>query len=72
MPFTFITDEYEFSHGRTPRGRGSWAFSIHRNPDVMGNDILWSPSMTYADAKRWAKAEAAKRWPGCDGVWVLS
>lgn len=28
MTITFRTTEYEFSHGRAPRGGGSWAFQV--------------------------------------------
>lgn len=62
----FDTREYEFSHGKSPRGRGTWAFFPTRQCDVM--DAMWSPSMTYAEAKRWAKDQAQTRWSGRDHV----
>lgn len=55
--FTFLTNDYEFSHGHTPRGRGSWAFSEKRNPDFSRDSqdkVFWSPGgMLYSDAKKW-------------------
>lgn len=52
MTATFHTAEYELSHGRKPRGRGSWAFYVD------GDELpVFSPSMTYTDAKRWVRAQ---------------
>jgi hypothetical protein len=44
------TDEYEFSHGHTPRGRGAWIFA----PAGRENDMTaWvTKSGTYTEAKR--------------------
>jgi len=41
------------SHGVPPRGWGTWAF------DVKGSTLglLWTPAMTYSDAKVWIKAK---------------
>lgn len=59
MPrFTIDTKVYERSHGRKPRGRGSWAFTLHdlstpRNDEVA---LVFAPnSLSYADAKKWAR-----------------
>jgi len=51
------TAEYRRSHMKEPRGRGSWAFRVD-------TEIPWSPSMTYADAKAWARAQIAERAAG--------
>lgn len=60
---TFDTTPYELTHGRSPRGRGSWVFRpFHlRNADSL-EGMLMSPSMTLTEAKRWAKAEIARRY----------
>jgi hypothetical protein len=53
---TFETLPYEMSHGRSPRGRGSWAFA----PFHLRNDsaaAVFSPSMTFTEAKRWARQQ---------------
>ena len=76
MPrITFDTAAYEASHGKAPRGRGSWAFGTRRNADACNEDECWfSPGgMTLAEAKKWAKAEAARRFgAGAAGtLWVL-
>lgn len=57
----FNTTEFQFSHGHTPRGRGSWAF-------YFGTDEPWfAPgSMLYQEAKKMAKQEAKRR--GFNGV----
>jgi ADP-heptose:LPS heptosyltransferase len=56
----FDSTPFEFSHGRCPKGRGSWAFSVERNPDVTSPAVLFSPSMTYGEAKRFAREHFRK------------
>ena len=50
----FDTREFEFSHGRKPRGEGVWAFMPmdHATED---DEFMFSPTMTFSEAKRWAK-----------------
>ena len=43
----FHTREYVRSHFKEPKGRGSWGFRI-------GGEVHLSPSMTYAEARKWA------------------
>lgn len=50
------TGAYKSSHGKEPRGYGSWAFGYTRNPDI--SDVEWYTG-TYAEAKKQAIAEAA-------------
>ena len=53
----FNDSEYQFSHGKTPRGRGSWAFSVSREPERSGSAIFWTPgSTTFGAAKKLARA----------------
>lgn len=52
----FSTSEYQFSHGRSPRGRGSWAF------EFPGTDLptFWTPGgTTYTEAKALVHKHAA-------------
>lgn len=59
MAVEFDTREYQFSHGRSPRGRGSWAFFFDRKCQ---GDAFWTQgSTTYAEAKKQARAEANRR-----------
>ena len=51
----FSTTTYEFSHGRKPRGRGTWAF------EIKGDVWFAFTDSTFADAKKQARAEAARR-----------
>lgn len=44
------------SHMRSPSGFGSWAFSLEANPRNIGRDVVFTPAMTYRDAKVWARA----------------
>jgi hypothetical protein len=54
------TSTYEFSHGKKPRGFGSWAFSFDKK-DVPHEEMLWVNQSTYGDALKKAKAEAKSR-----------
>ena len=51
------TNQYEFSHGHRPRGRGYWAFFVgHPNKGLLywsEGEMLYSAAAT--DAKRFAK-----------------
>jgi hypothetical protein len=62
LDIEFNTIEFVKSHGCAPRGRGSWAFSSERNGPI--ENVLFSPSMTYAEAKKWARAEIEQRVAG--------
>lgn len=61
------TTEYEWAHGRKPRGRGSWAFAPYRDRDELRR-AFWDNGL-YADAKRKAKAHFAAL--GVDDLKVL-
>ena len=45
----FYTRSYTDSHGRAPRGYGSWAFDF-------GGGVFFAPTGTYSEAKAWVKA----------------
>lgn len=62
--FDFDTTEFEFSHGRAPRGRGMWAFAGSRDPRMPEEDpvtdpvtaVFWTPlPCTFAEAKSLAR-----------------
>ena len=72
MTIEFLTDDYEWTYGHAPRGRGSWAFAEDRNADCLSGNILWSPSMTYTEAKKWAREELKRRNLRADALWVLT
>ena len=52
MATEFRTEAFEFSHGKKPRGTGCWAFEASSTGETM-----FSPSMSFKDAKAWAKAQ---------------
>lgn len=55
------TAEFQFVHGRSPRGRGTWAFYF-REGDGTKSGVWIAPSnLTYGDALKLAKQEAAAR-----------
>jgi hypothetical protein len=67
MTTTFDQDssrDYEFTHGRRPRGVGDWSFSLHRN----GASTQFAVSGSFTAARREALREA--RSLGCDTVTV--
>lgn len=51
--FEFSTRQYVFSHGKNPKGYGSWAFSVQELDG--GKQIFWAPTSTYGLAKTWIK-----------------
>lgn len=55
MKIEFNTSPFVRSHLHLPRGRGSWAF------DLGVGEVAFSPSMTYAEAKKWARQELLSR-----------
>lgn len=65
MKTEFEIIEWIMSYGKTPRGRGSWAFATERNADIY--DVKLSPSMTYSEAKKWAK----QVFPDAPVIYVL-
>ncbi len=49
---TISTTNYEFTHGRKPRGEGNWAFQFFQGSHDV---IVFAPCYTmYRDAKAWA------------------
>ena len=64
------TNGYQFAHGKSPRGHGSWAFAPRFNTDALSPDILWVHQSSYADAKRAAQAHFAAK--GISTAHVLS
>lgn len=52
------TRQYEFSHGKKPRGFGTWAFFFDGKRDA--DQAFWF-SGSYGDAAAAARAEAGKR-----------
>lgn len=55
------TTEFEASHGRKPRGYGSWGFSFKRNPE--DSEIIWAQG-AFTEAKSAAFTIARYRFPG--------
>jgi hypothetical protein len=63
MPVSISTEQYYFSTGKQPKGTGPWAFcpseKFHSKNYL--DFIIWTPSLTYSAAKKFALAEAKKR-----------
>lgn len=56
----FGTQAYEMAHGKSPAGRGSWAFYMGANIDTA--ELFWVPgSVLYSEAKKVAAKEAVRR-----------
>jgi|WetSurMetagenome_2_1015567.scaffolds.fasta_scaffold1208460_2 hypothetical protein len=68
MIFNITTTQYEFSHGKRPKGRGYWAFGFMNSPfhprsllkDV-GEPWFAPGDILYSEALRMAKEEAKRR-----------
>jgi hypothetical protein len=57
-----LDSTYYRSHGRKPRGRGSWAFcpwSKQNALDYLQHTIFSPGGMTFTEAKRWARRHAS-------------
>lgn len=59
MKTRFDTTQYEFAHGRKPRGRGYWAFNVN-------GAVLWKNGF-LSEAKKCVRAE----FPNAGTVEVL-
>jgi hypothetical protein len=64
MAIQFNTTEFEFAHGKKPRGYGSWAFNFGRGAEFIPG------SMTFGEARKAAVKIARER--GVDVVEVCS
>ena len=51
MTVSISTSSYEFSHGKKPKGCGTWAFLI-------GKEQFWFNNMMYSEAKKQAVKQA--------------
>lgn len=63
MALTISTIEYEFAHGRKPRGVGHWAFSPYRSTEMRfanPKNIYWFAG-PYSTAKK-AAVDYFKDW----------
>jgi hypothetical protein len=56
MKIEVDTSEFEFAHGKKPRGRGGWAFGFTRRATL--EDLYWTHNATYSEATKLAKAKA--------------
>ena len=61
----FYDASYRFAHGKRPHGQGSWAFRVSRYEDG-----IFTPPMTYTQAKQWLKAQMMKQ--GKKGVIIAT
>ena len=61
------TTDFEFAHGRKPRGEGTWAFFFDRRASV--EQAFWATG-SFTEAKKQAVAEAQRR--GFEDVFVGS
>lgn len=53
-----ITGKYQASHGKMPRGRGTWIFALGNSDD----SECWYPvNASYSEAKQRAVREAKSR-----------
>ena len=58
MAVTFHTTDYEFSHGKKPRGSGSWAFQKcdYRGRVADGSDVFFCSFGTMTECKKQVRA----------------
>ena len=66
IPIYITARDFTQSHGRMPRGRGSWAFEITylgRNGGEQVVGPVFTPSMTFSESKRWIKQYITENAP---------
>jgi hypothetical protein len=62
-----VTTQYEFSHGRKPRGRGSWFFYVRPwrgAPDARSDLFAATPGVLFSEARDEAVCRAYDLWAG--------
>lgn len=75
MQFEFLTTDYQFSHGKQPKGEGSWAFKIQ---SAIGSEIpaglsgvVWMPAyLTLTKAKNELKRMIRAEMPKASHVYI--
>lgn len=66
----FDTSAFRLEHDAEPRGFGSWAFGLEREP--ASDAILWAPApRTLTDAKRAVAAQLKQRFPNAGTLVVF-
>lgn len=71
MTIHFDITDYFRAHGKSPRGRGMWAFAILTGVDTW--ETVFAPSgMTFTDAGKWVKNYIKESGMHQDGImeWV--
>lgn len=70
----FNTSEFEFAHGRKPKGVGMWAFEFVGTMGEQGTSrwrVEYAPgTLPFGEAKKWARARAKEL--NCNLVRVCS
>ena len=72
--FTFDTTSYIGVHGKDPKGFGRWGFSIGTSKveDYDADTVVFTPAMSYTDAKKFAKQTFKDRGMSNGTIYVLS
>lgn len=72
--FTFDTTSYIGVHGKDPKGFGCWGFSIGTSKveDYDADTVVFTPAMSYTDAKKFAKQTFKDRGMSNGTIYVLS
>ena len=69
MKFAFIIAPFLLSHGKEPKGKGCWAFSLDKDAD--SENIFFTKSMTFGAAKKEAKKRFLRAGSGTIYIYVL-
>lgn len=46
------SEEYKSVHGKAPKGKGSWAFIMHRDGSFLRDPFFATPHLTFTEAKQ--------------------
>lgn len=58
MAIEVSTEQYQWAHRDTPRGRGSWGFYMGGSGRWLADPVFAPSQMLYSAAKKWAMQQA--------------
>lgn len=63
MGIQIATTKYEASHGRKPKGYGSWGFVVMDDSCGRAVETFFTPmAMTLTEARKWATNHVREKW----------
>lgn len=57
MAIEFKTEQYEWSHGHKPKGRGTWMFVRKASHNLPAAEFMSPSGMSYTEARAWCNRQ---------------